>query len=85
MGITITTILAMLSTDIAMATDTLPGVLYPVVDSMIFVAQEQEVVVQTGNQVVPVVQVEEQEEAAAAAALLSILLEVEALAEVEIW
>jgi len=75
----------MLSTDIAMATDTLPGVLYPVVDSMIFVAQEQEVVVQTGNQVVPVVQVEEQEEAAAAAALLSILLEVEALAEVEIW
>ena len=75
----------MLSTDIAMATDTLPGVLYPVVDSMIFVAQEQEVVVQAGNQVVPVVQVEEQEEAAAAAALLSILLEVEALAEVEIW
>ena len=75
----------MLSTDIAMATDTLPGVLYPVVASMIFVAQEQEVVVQTGNQVVPVVQVEEQEEAAAAAALLSILLEVEALAEVEIW
>lgn len=75
----------MLSTDIAMATDTLPGVLYPVVDSMIFVAQEQEVVVPTGNQVVPVVQVEEQEEAAAAAALLSILLEVEALAEVEIW
>ena len=47
----------MLSTDIAMATDTLPGVLYPVVASMIFVAQEQEVVVQTGNQVVPVVQV----------------------------
>lgn len=75
----------MLSTDIAMATDTLPGVLYPVEASMIFVAQEQEVVVPTGNQVVPVVQVEEQEEAAAAAALLSILLEVEALAEVEIW
>ena len=77
----------MLSTDIAMATDTLPGVLYPVVASMIFVAQEQEVVVQTGNQVVPVVQAAEQEEAeaAAAAALLSILLEVEALAEVEIW
>ena len=75
----------MLSTDIAMATDTLPGVLYPVVDSMIFVAQEQEVVVPTGNQVVPVVQVADQEEAAAAAALLSILLEVEALAEVEIW
>ena len=74
----------MLSTDIAMATDTLPGVLYPVA-SMIFVAQEQEVVVPTGNQVVPVVQVADQEEAAAAAALLSILLEVEALAEVEIW
>ena len=52
---------------------------------MIFVAQEQEVVVPTGNQVVPVVQVADQEEAAAAAALLSILLEVEALAEVEIW
>ena len=76
----------MLSTDIAMATDTLPGVLYPAATSMIFVAQEQEVVVQTGNQVVPVVQVEqEEEEVAAAAALLSILLEVEALAEVEIW
>ena len=76
----------MLSTDIAMATDTLPGVLYPVVDSMIFVAQEQEVVVPTGNQVVPVVPAADQEEeAAAAAALLSILLEVEALAEVEIW
>jgi hypothetical protein len=75
----------MLSTDIAMATDTLPGVLYLVEASMIFVAQEQEVVVPTGNQVVPVVQAEEQEEAAAAAALLSILLEVEALAEVEIW
>ena len=76
----------MLSTDIAMATDTLPGVLYPVVASMIFVAQEQEVVVQTGNQVVPVVPaVDQEEEAAAAAALLSILLEVEALAEVEIW
>lgn len=74
----------MLSTDIAMATDTLPGVLYPAATSMIFVAQEQEVVVQTGNQVVPVVPAE-QEEAAAAAALLSILLEVEALAEVEIW
>lgn len=52
---------------------------------MIFVAQEQEVVVPTGNQVVPVVQVDQEEEAAAAAALLSILLEVEALAEVEIW
>lgn len=51
---------------------------------MIFVAQEQEVVVRPENQVVPVVQAE-QEEAAAAAALLSILLEVEALAEVEIW
>ena len=77
----------MLSIDIAMATDTLPGVLYPAATSMIFVAQEQEVVVQTGNQVVPVVQAAEQEEAeaAAAAALLSILLEVEALAEVEIW
>ena len=77
----------MLSTDIAMATDTLPGVLYPVVDSMIFVAQEQEVVVQTGNQVVPVAPAAQEEEAAAAAAaaLLSILLEVEALAEVEIW
>lgn len=76
----------MLSTDIAMAMDTLPGVLYPVVDNMIFVAQEQEVVVQTGNQVVPVVPAADQEEeAAAAAALLSILLEVEALAEVEIW
>ena len=75
----------MLSTDIAMATDTLPGVLYLVEASMIFVAQEQEVVVPTGNQVVPVVQLADQEEAAAAAALLSILLEVEALAEVEIW
>ena len=75
----------MLSTDIAMATDTLPGVLYPVVASMIFVAQEQEVVVQTGNQVVPVAPAAQEEEAAAAAALLSILLEVEALAEVEIW
>jgi len=73
----------MLSIDIAMATDTLPGVLYPAA-SMIFVAQEQEVVVRPENQVVPVVQAE-QEEAAAAAALLSILLEVEALAEVEIW
>lgn len=50
---------------------------------MIFVAQEQEVVVRPENQVVPVVQAEQ--EAAAAAALLSILLEVEALAEVEIW
>ena len=73
----------MLSTDIAMATDTLPGVLYPAEASMIFVAQEQEVVVQTGNPVVPVALQAEQE--AAAAALLSILLEVEALAEVEIW
>ena len=71
----------MLSTDIAMATDTLPGVLYPAEASMIFVAQEQEVVVQTGNPVVPVVQAEQEE----GAALLSILLEVEALAEVEIW
>lgn len=76
----------MLSIDIAMATDTLPGVLYLVEASMIFVAQEQEVVVPTGNQVVPVVPAADQEEeAAAAAALLSILLEVEALAEVEIW
>ena len=72
----------MLSIDIAMASDTLPGVWYPAA-SMIFVAQEQEVVVRPGNQVVLVVQ--EEEEAAAAAALLSILLEVEALAEVEIW
>lgn len=73
----------MLSIDTAMATDTVPGVLYPGVEaSMIFVAQEQEVVVQTGNQVVPVaVQAEQEEEAA----LLGILLEVEALAEVEIW
>ena len=75
----------MLSIDIAMATDTLPGVLYPAA-SRIFGAQEQEVVVRPENQVVPVVQAEQEEEAAAAAvALLSILLEVEALAEVEIW
>ena len=74
----------MLSIDIAMATDTLPGVLYPAA-SMIFVAQEQEVVVRPENQVVPVVQAEQEEEEAAAVALLSILLEVEALAEVEIW
>ena len=72
----------MLSIDIAMASDTLPGVWYPAA-SMIFVAQEQEVVVRPENRVVPVVQVEQ--EAEAAAALLSILLEVEALAEVEIW
>ena len=52
---------------------------------MIFVAQEQEVVVRPENQVVPVVQAEQEEEEAAAVALLSILLEVEALAEVEIW
>lgn len=72
----------MLSTDIAMDMDTLPGVLYPVA-SKTFVAQEPEVVVRPENQVVPVVQAEQEEEAAAA--LLSILLEVEALAEVEIW
>ena len=75
----------MLYIDIAMATDTLPGVLYPAAaSSLIFVAQEQEVVVRPENQVVPVAEAE-QEEGAAAVALLSILLEVEALAEVEIW
>ena len=63
--------------DIAMGT--LPGVLYPAASSKTFVAQEQEVVVRPENQVVPVAEQEE------AAALLSILLEVEALAEVEIW
>jgi len=75
----------MLSIDIAMATDTLPGVLYPAASRMIFGAQEQEVVVRPENQVVPVAAEQEEEEGAAAVALLSILLEVEALAEVEIW
>ena len=68
----------MLSIDIAMAMGRLPGVLYPAASSKTFVAQEQEVVVRPENQVVPVAEQEE-------AALLSILLEVEALAEVEIW